>query len=162
MSEFTRTRHLFLPCVQFELSVYPTGDSASTPIERAAMLLIGSFWEVHEKLAIDVFIDIMLLGEPGGRELINGLWRKGRIVIGGADATLFPSAAIQAHLREKGAIADFANMGTGERSEKFLLFYDMTLGQTFLAPGSKISYFGDRPYMIEPFCPESNDSPYGL
>jgi hypothetical protein len=156
-----RSRHLFLPYVPFIVSVRPQGERTPSYLEQAVLLLIEGRHLAENPLPIDELIIQLALGEPAGRELINGLWRKGWILINGREGTVHLSQPMRLRIDKDGA-ADFSGLGTGELPIQRHCCFDLITGRAFVLPLERRDEVARPPYIIQPFYPESASAPYGV
>jgi hypothetical protein len=157
-----RSRHLFLPYVPFIVSVRPHGERTPSYLEQAVLFLVEGRHRAKNPLPIDELIYQLALGEPAGRELINGLWRKGWILINGREGTVHLSQPMQLRIDKDGAGADFSGLGTGEPPIQKRCCFDLITGRAFVSPLERRDEVGRPPFMIQPFYPESDSAPYGV
>lgn len=143
--------------------IIPQGDSVPSHLERAALYIIEGRRLEGAALSISEFIRLFALGEPAGRELISGLWRKGWIVIDGRSSELHLSVEMQNRLAgAQGVREDFAGLGSGEEQLRKLCGFDLISGRAFAISGPRQNQYGRAPYVIEPFYSDSLSSPYGV
>jgi len=162
MIDRKRIRHLFVPAIQFLVNVSPQGEGKPSYLEKAAIFLIEGRDRDGSPMSVDEFIFQMGLGEPAGRELVDGMWRKGWLIVQGNTATLHLSLPVKAELEEKGVNAEFNNFGTGEAPWSVPCYLDLISGQAFVPPRDRLDKIGRPPYIIEAFNPDSKNAPWGV
>ncbi len=149
-----RSRHLFLPYVPFIAAVFPQGERIPSYLEKAVLFLVEGRHRAADPLPIDELIYQLALGEPAGRELINGLWRKGWIIINGREGTLHLSQPMHDRIDKYGTETDFSGLGSGEAPIQKRCCFDLITGRAFVAPTERCDEMGRPPFVIQPFYPE--------
>jgi hypothetical protein len=156
-----KARHLFVPYVPFRVSIFPQGDSRPSYLEQAVLFLIEGHDRDGTPMRIDQLIYSLALGEPTGRELINGLWRKGWLIIDASRNILTLSMMMKARFEANPEQPDFENLGTGSAPFMAQCFYDLIDGKAFTVSQDRLADRGSPPFVIEPFFPESDTAPFG-
>ena len=162
MNDRRRIRHLFVPAIQFLVNVTPQGEGKPSYLEKAAIFLIEGRDRDGSPMSVDEFILQMGLGEPAGRELVDGMWRKGWLIIQGNTATLHLSQPVKKELEDKGVDAEFSGFGTGEKPWSLPCYMDLISGEAFVPPSERLKRVGHPPYVIDAFYPDSRSAPWGV
>ncbi|MCU0904249.1 MAG: hypothetical protein MUE83_10285, partial [Tabrizicola sp.] len=150
-----------MPYVPFRVSIFPQGDSHPSYLEQAVLFLIEGHDRDGRPMKIDQLVYRLALGEPAGRELINGLWRKGWLIIDASRNILTLSMMMKARFEANPEQPDFENLGTGSAPFIAQCFYDLIAGKAFTVSQDRLADRGSPPFVIEPFFPDSNTAPYG-
>lgn len=160
-----RPRHLFLPYIPFRVSIYPQGMSVPSYLEKAVIMLIEGRVQSGAPLPIDELIYLLALGEPAGREMINGLWRKGWIILNGREGTVHLSKEMHNRLDSNHELAvepDWSDLASGEPPTNVDCCFDLITGKPLSVPADRMQNLPSPPFIIEPFYPQSQSAPYGV